>query len=226
MRSHNFEQAVFDRWGDACVVCTRRPEEWNGAQDKLSFHHVNGDDSDDRIENVIPVCQSCHIHIHRVDEPPYRKWHRQLPIEHRNAWNEYYPEYYEGPRLSREEAERRFGDEGGIPVSIKYLRRERPDFDPDRFEPVDEEAEPEDAAGLDQHRLQWATAILEEQRQAMAEASTTDNSTETVDGSSQTTTAEDTTGVELQECPVCGRVGLPERIAEHNCRTSLNKSPE
>jgi len=23
----------------------------------------------------------------------------------------------------------------------------------------------------------------------------------------------------LVECPVCGRVGLPERISEHDCRT-------
>lgn len=50
MRSEDFEKAVFDRWGDECVVCTRRPEEWNRTQNKLSFHHVNGDDTDDRIE--------------------------------------------------------------------------------------------------------------------------------------------------------------------------------
>ena len=97
MRSTSFEQAVFDRWGRACVVCSRTPDEWletdlgDRSQDKLPFHHVNGDDDDDRVENVIPVCQSCHKHIHRVDKPPYRKWHRQLPIEHRNAWNEHYP---------------------------------------------------------------------------------------------------------------------------------------
>jgi hypothetical protein len=32
-------------------------------------------------------------------------------MEHRHAWNAYYHEYYEGLRLTREEAERQFGDD-------------------------------------------------------------------------------------------------------------------
>ena len=53
-----------------------------------------------------------------MDEPPYRQWHRQLPIEHRNAWNAHYKEYYEGPRISSEEAERLFGDDDGTPENV------------------------------------------------------------------------------------------------------------
>jgi len=126
----DFRTAVYDEWGDTCVHCGRSPDGWlnttvgNRRQDKLSLHHVNGDDTDDRIENVIPVCQSCHVHIHRVDEPPYRKWHRQLPLEHRHAWNAHYKEYYEGPRLTRAEAERQFGDDEGTPESVKYRQHE------------------------------------------------------------------------------------------------------
>jgi hypothetical protein len=93
----------------------------------LSLHHVNGDDTDDHVANVIPLCQSCHVHIHKVDAPPYRQWHRQLPIEHRNAWNAHYKEYYEGPRISSGEAERLFGDGEGTPASDKY-RRHEPDI--------------------------------------------------------------------------------------------------
>ncbi|WP_089649585.1 HNH endonuclease signature motif containing protein [Halobacterium hubeiense] len=139
MRSKELEDAVHERWGNACVVCGRRPEEWletdlgERRQDKLSFHHVNGDDTDDRIENIIPLCQSCHVHIHKVDDPPYRMWHRQLPSEHRHAWNGHYDESYEGPRLTREEAIRRFSDEEGTPESVKYLRHERENFDPENF---------------------------------------------------------------------------------------------
>jgi len=139
MRSKELEGAVFDRWGDACVVCSRRPEEWletdlgERRQDKLSFHHVNGDDTDDRVENVIPLCQSCHVHIHKVDEPPYRMWHRQLPSEHRHAWNAHYEESYDGPRLTRDEAIRRFSDEKGTPESVKYLKHERKNFDSENF---------------------------------------------------------------------------------------------
>mgnify|MGYP000628058351 FL=1 len=141
MKPEALKEAGCDRWGDACVICGRRPDEWLATnlgerrQDTLSFHHVNGDDTDDRVENIIPVCQSCHVHIHRVDEPPYRMWHRQLPIKHRNAWNEYHHEYYEGPRLTREKANRRFGDEQGVPESVKYLENERENFDPEDFEP-------------------------------------------------------------------------------------------
>lgn len=30
-------------------------------------------------------------------------------------------------------------------------------------------------------------------------------------------------GPELKECPVCGAVGLPERIADHNCQLFLEQ---
>ncbi|WP_199239167.1 HNH endonuclease [Halorubrum sp. CGM4_25_10-8A] len=155
MRPTHLVQAIFDRWGRQCVVCGRTPDEWletnYGArnQDKLSLHHVNGDNTDQRVENVIPLCQSCHVHIHKVDEPPYRIWHRQLPIEHRHAWNEYHHEYYEGSRLTREEAVNQFGDDGGVPESVKYLKHEREDFDPDAFEAPDVDLLPDDHTGDD-----------------------------------------------------------------------------
>ncbi|MDL0121119.1 HNH endonuclease [Halobacterium salinarum] len=116
--------------GPGCLVCGRSPEGWLNTtkgerrQDKLSLHHVTGDDTDDRVANVIPLCQSCHVHIHKVDEPPDRQWHRQLPIEHRNAWNDHYEEFYEGPRLNSKQAEWFFGDDQGTPESEKYQRHE------------------------------------------------------------------------------------------------------
>lgn len=30
-------------------------------------------------------------------------------------------------------------------------------------------------------------------------------------------------GPELEECPVCGAVGLPERIEEHDCEAFLER---
>ncbi|AAM88731.1 HNH endonuclease [Natrialba phage PhiCh1] len=133
MTHDDLRALVLDKYGCECIVCGRSPEKWlesedlDRSQDKISIHHVNGDDSDDRLENLIPVCQSCHTHIHRVDKPPYRKWHRQLPIEARHAWNQHHAEYYEGDRISREEAERQFGSEGGDPESLKYKAREGDD---------------------------------------------------------------------------------------------------
>jgi len=34
---------------------------------------------------------------------------------------------------------------------------------------------------------------------------------------------EDLPPTPLQECPVCGKVGLPERIRNHNCTQSLRQ---
>ncbi|MDL0126520.1 HNH endonuclease signature motif containing protein [Halobacterium salinarum] len=130
MSEGDFREAVYAAWGQECLVCGRSPEGWLNTtrgerrQDKLSLHHINGDDTDDRVENVIPLCQSCHVHIHKVDEPPYRQWHRQLPSEHRNAWNGHYDESYEGPRLNSKQAEWFFGDDQGTPESEKYRRHE------------------------------------------------------------------------------------------------------
>jgi hypothetical protein len=142
MSDDEFRQAVRDAWGGACLVCGRSPESWLNTtqgerrQDVLSLHHLNGDDTDDRVANVIPLCQSCHVHIHKVDEPPYRQWHRQLPIKHRNTWNAHYKEYYEGLRISSDEAERLFGDDEGTPASDKY-RRHEPDVAADAAESVE-----------------------------------------------------------------------------------------
>lgn len=128
-----FERVVEEK-GEQCIVCGRSPEEWLEAegddgytrsQEDIRLHHVNGDDTDDRVENLIPVCQSCHVHIHRVDRPPYRKWHRQLPREHRHRWNQHSAEYYEGDPITAEEAEEQFSDEEGTPESAIYRKRER-----------------------------------------------------------------------------------------------------
>jgi len=155
--SDGFRQAVRDAWGGECLVCGRSPEGWLNTtegerrQNKLSLHHINGDDTDDRVANVIPLCQSCHVHVHKVDEPPYRQWHRQLPIEHRNAWNAHYKEYYEGPRLTSAQAEYFFGDGEGTPKSVKYRRHEPEPTDAGdesrSSEDVSTAADSEDAAG-------------------------------------------------------------------------------
>jgi len=130
MSDDDFREAVYAAWGQSCLVCVCSPDRWltttrgKRQQDKLSLHHINGDDTDDRVANVIPLCQSCHVRVHKVDKPPYRQWYRQLPIEDRHAWNNHYKKHYEGPRLNSKQAEWFFGDYQGTPESEKYRRHE------------------------------------------------------------------------------------------------------
>ena len=44
------------RDGSRCVVC--------GETDRLTIHHRNGDHSDNRHENLITLCETCHKKIH------------------------------------------------------------------------------------------------------------------------------------------------------------------
>jgi 5-methylcytosine-specific restriction endonuclease McrA len=67
---------ALEKFGESCCLCGRTM----GDRDQgLSVHHINGDESDDRMENLIPLCQSCHLKVHRRDDPPYRWLYRRLP---------------------------------------------------------------------------------------------------------------------------------------------------
>ena len=132
MSDSSFRQAVRDAWGTECLICGRAPEDWVNSDNRPlvnSLHHINGDDTDDRVANLIPLCQRCHIHVHKTDATPYRQWHRQLPIEHRNAWNAHHKVYYEGPRLNSAQAEWFYGDNEGTPQSARFhdKKSESPD---------------------------------------------------------------------------------------------------
>ena len=41
---------------EICVIC--------GTTDNVIAHHINGDRGDDRLENLVPMCQSCHRKVH------------------------------------------------------------------------------------------------------------------------------------------------------------------
>lgn len=46
---------------NACNVC--------GHGEDLLVHHINGDDTDDRLENLVPLCRSCHAKVHMATDP-------------------------------------------------------------------------------------------------------------------------------------------------------------
>lgn len=73
-------QTVFEEKVYQCYLCHRGPEKFR--QD-LSIHHIDGDRSNNAIENLLPVCQSCHVSIHRSPTGDYAEWHEKLPEESR-----------------------------------------------------------------------------------------------------------------------------------------------
>ena len=46
---------------NACNVC--------GTTDDLLVHHVNGERSDNRLENLVPLCRECHGKVHAASSP-------------------------------------------------------------------------------------------------------------------------------------------------------------
>mgnify|MGYP006267105831 CR=1 FL=1 len=127
--SKSFRELVIEQRGNRCVIrgCGRIPSKEPNRKNRISIHPINGDDTDERLENAVPVCQSCKLHIHRVDEPPYRYWHRQLPCEKRGA--SHTTGEYEGKRLSPDEASKLRTACDVEPESRKY--REMFDIYPD-----------------------------------------------------------------------------------------------
>lgn len=118
-------EKVFEEKGHECIICGRG-HDYSPRQD-LSVHHINGDRSDNRLENLIPVCQRCHLRIHRRDEEPYREYHRQLPEDDRHT-----PEYLVEIFSKRKET-RNTGDRTVVNVSWRAAERAPADT-PRKFE--------------------------------------------------------------------------------------------
>lgn len=55
--------------GSACYIC--------GEKENIDVHHIDGNRTNDRLKNLIPVCRYCHIGIHEAREN-YQHWHSKL----------------------------------------------------------------------------------------------------------------------------------------------------
>jgi len=114
----SFEEAremAFSKKGDNCFIC-ERDRDYSNQQD-ISVHHINGDDTDHRVENLLPVCQQCHLRIHRRNEEPYSKWHEKLPEEDRFT-SEDLQELYK-----QRDAKRSRGERTVLSISYRAAKR-------------------------------------------------------------------------------------------------------
>lgn len=59
--------------GEACTVC--------GSDKNVVAHHIDADREHNDIENLVPLCASCHARLHSTNDPPdeLRELWEQLP---------------------------------------------------------------------------------------------------------------------------------------------------
>jgi len=56
----DYRTKCFEAHGQVCERC--------GRGEHILAHHINEDRSDNRIENLAPLCEKCHVAWHRGDE--------------------------------------------------------------------------------------------------------------------------------------------------------------
>jgi len=77
-------ERVWEKFNHRCFICGRDESHGTRQGEHMDLHHINGDDSDDRRDNLVLLCTSCHKMVHRRDDPPYQAFHRALPKSMRN----------------------------------------------------------------------------------------------------------------------------------------------
>ncbi len=53
----SYRRKALEEYGEKCGNC--------GATEAIEIHHRNGDRTDNRLENLLPLCSNCHEKLHR-----------------------------------------------------------------------------------------------------------------------------------------------------------------
>jgi hypothetical protein len=73
MAAINYREKCLSEKPERCVAC--------GSTDDIQIHHKDADRSNDDIDNLIPLCLSCHSRLHNTNNPPdeLKELHAALP---------------------------------------------------------------------------------------------------------------------------------------------------
>lgn len=77
----SYRNVCLETKGETCIIC--------GSTESVVAHHIDGDRSNNTIDNLEPVCRPCHGKIHTGAEG-YEEWYEQLQESAR---------FYDGPSL-------------------------------------------------------------------------------------------------------------------------------
>lgn len=61
----DYREKALRKYGERCLHC--------GSREEVKVHHMDGDHDHDRGDNLVPLCQGCHVRLHR-GAPPYTVW--------------------------------------------------------------------------------------------------------------------------------------------------------
>lgn len=65
MAGDDYRSKALRLFGERCLHC--------GSGDEVKVHHMDGDHGHNRRDNLVPLCQECHVQLHR-GAPPYTVW--------------------------------------------------------------------------------------------------------------------------------------------------------
>lgn len=77
-----YRRECLEQKGAQCLLCPE--DDPTTGWENIVVHHVDGDRSNNDLDNLIPVCYSCHSKIHH-GTPGYEDWHEMLPESARRS---------------------------------------------------------------------------------------------------------------------------------------------
>jgi len=91
-----YRQKCLSQKINVCNIC--------GASEDLAVHHINADRRDNRLENLVPLCSSCHRDVHRKGDHAVgliKEYQNKLPEWAFNGHGPKPDEYKIGEKLNK-----------------------------------------------------------------------------------------------------------------------------